>query len=49
LTGGFGGIFTSLSIYTALYFNNIGAFDALPLIMFAIIMDALMISGIEYI
>jgi hypothetical protein len=49
LTGGFGGIFTSLVIYSALHFNNIGAFDALPLVLFAIIIDAIMISGIDFI
>lgn len=49
LTGGFGGIFTSLSIYSALYFNNIPVNDALPLILFAIMLDALMIAGIEFI
>jgi hypothetical protein len=49
LTGGFGGVFSSLAIYSALHFNNIKSIEALPLIVAAMFFDALMIAGIDYI
>jgi hypothetical protein len=49
LTSSYFGVFTFLTIFTALRFNNISSLDALPLILFAIIIDALMLAGIDYI
>lgn len=42
-------MFSALAIYSALHFNNIKALEALPLIVYAMFFDALMIAGIDYI
>lgn len=49
LTGGFGGVFSALAIYSALHFNGIGVMNALPLVVYALFLDAFMIAGIDYI